>query len=132
MSTITDEDLIARCKLELPGDTRSFELLVQRHVNRVYSLSYRVVGNKEEAEDVTQEVFTKVYNNLRKFEQQAAFSTWLYRVATNSALDALDKTKRRPKNAFHLKTPYEHWVYVWHCLKYWCKSFSSSCCSVSR
>lgn len=103
MSTITDEDLVARCKRELPGDTRSFELLVQRHVHRVYSLSYRVVGNKEEAEDVTQEVFTKVYNNLRKFEQQAAFSTWLYRVATNSALDALDKTKRRPKNAFHLK-----------------------------
>ncbi len=96
---LTDEELVARCKKELPNNTRSYEVLVQRHMNRVYSLVYRVVCDKEEAEDISQEVFIKVYNNLKKFEEQAAFSTWLYRIATNTALDALDKTKRRPQKA---------------------------------
>jgi RNA polymerase sigma-70 factor, ECF subfamily len=99
MMTLSDEELVARCKAELPGNTRSYEVLVERHMNRVYSVVYRVVGNKEEAEDVTQEVFVKVYNNLSKFEQQASFSSWLYRIATNCALDAIDKIKRRPTNS---------------------------------
>ncbi|TMD57140.1 MAG: sigma-70 family RNA polymerase sigma factor [Chloroflexi bacterium] len=99
MAALTDEELVARCKAELPSDTRSYEMLVQRHMNRVYSLVYRVVANKEEAEDIAQEVFIKVYHGLHKFEQQASFSSWLYRIATNCALDALDKIKRRPKAA---------------------------------
>ena len=103
MLNLSDEELVARCKTELPHDTRSYELLVQRHMNRVYSLVYRMVCNKEEAEDLTQEVFLKVFNNLKKYEQQAAFSTWLYRIATNTALDALDKTRRRPQAAPPLK-----------------------------
>jgi len=103
MLTLSGEELVACCKVELPGDTRSYELLVQRHMNRVYGLVLRVINDKEEAEDITQEVFFKVYNNLKKFEQQASFSTWLYKVATNSALDALDKINRRPKAAQSLK-----------------------------
>lgn len=95
MSTLTDEELVVRCKTELPADTRSYAMLVQRHQDRVYSLAYRVVSNKEEAEDITQDVFVKVYHGLRKFEQQASFSSWLYRVTINSALDALDKIKHR-------------------------------------
>src|SRR2546421_12158257 len=98
MAALTDEELVARCKAELPSDTRSYEMLVQRHMNRVYSLVYRVVANKEEAEDIAQEVFIKVYHGLHKFEQQASFSSWLYRIATNSALDALDKIKRQQKH----------------------------------
>ena len=90
----TDEELVARCKTELPHETHSYEVLVQRHMNRVYNIVYRVVNQKEEAEDITQEVFVKVYNSLRKFDQKSSFSTWLYRIATNSALDAFDKLKR--------------------------------------
>jgi RNA polymerase sigma-70 factor (ECF subfamily) len=103
MLNLSDEELVERCKTELPHDTRSYELLVQRHMNRVYSLVYRMVCNKEEAEDLTQEVFIKVFNNLKKYEQQAAFSTWLYRIATNTALDGLDKAKRRPQAAAPIK-----------------------------
>ncbi len=94
----TDEELVSRCKVELPRNTRSYEQLVQRHVNRVYTIVYRVVNNKEEAEDITQEVFVKVFNGLKKFDQKSAFSTWLYRIATNSALDAYDKLKKHNKN----------------------------------
>ena len=97
MASPTDEELVARCKIELPENTRSYEILVQRYLSRVYSITYRVVGNKEEAEDITQEVFIKVYHGLKKFEQQASFSTWIYRIATNTALDSLDKIARRPK-----------------------------------
>ena len=97
MAALTDEDLVARCKSELPRDTRSYEILVRRHMNRVYSQVYQVVSNKEEAEDITQEVFVKVYHGLHKFEQQASFSSWLYRITTNTTIDALDKIKRRPK-----------------------------------
>jgi len=98
----TDEELVMRCKRELPGNTRSYEELVQRHMNRVYGIAYRVVNNREEAEDIAQEVFVKVFHNIKKFEQQAAFSSWVYRVATNSALDALDKTRRHTKNIMPL------------------------------
>lgn len=97
MASLTDEELVARCKVELPENTRSYEILVQRYLSRVYSITYRVVSNKEEAEDITQEVFIKVYHGLKKFEQQASFSTWIYRIATNTALDSLDKMARRPK-----------------------------------
>ncbi len=92
----SDEELVAYCKTELPNNTHSYELLVQRHMNRVYSIVYRVVCDREEAEDLSQEVFIKVYNGLKRFDQQASFSSWLYRIATNCALDALDKKKRRP------------------------------------
>lgn len=105
MLALSDEELVARCKKELPGNTRSYEELVRRHMNRVYSITYRVVNNREEAEDVAQEVFVKVFHNIRKFEQQAAFSSWLYRIATNSALDALDKTRRHTKHVVPLSKP---------------------------
>jgi RNA polymerase sigma-70 factor (ECF subfamily) len=98
MLALPDEELVVRCKKELPGNTRSYEELVRRHMHRVYSIAYRVVSHKEEAEDITQEVFVKVYHGLKKFEQQSSFSSWLYRIATNSALDKLDKTKRYRKN----------------------------------
>src|SRR5436853_5429539 len=97
MAALTDEELVARCKSELPRDTRSYEMLVHRHMNRVYSRVYQVVSNKEEGEDIDQEVFVKVYNGLHKFEQQASFSSWLYRITINTTLDALDKIKRHPK-----------------------------------
>ena len=86
MISLTDDELVIRCKAELPGDTRSYEMLVQRYISRVYSVVYRVVGNKEEAEDITQEVFVKVYHSLKKFEQQAAFSSWLIFCATFCSL----------------------------------------------
>ncbi len=94
---ISDDDLVVRCKAELPRTTDSYELLVQRHMNHVYNLVYRVVSQKEEAEDITQEVFVKVYNSIRSFDQRSSFSTWLYKIAVNSALDYLDKTKQQRK-----------------------------------
>ena len=100
---LSDEELVRRCQAELPHNTQSYELLVQRHMNRIYAIVYRVVSNQEEAEDITQEIFLKIYHHVRNFEQHASFPTWLYRIATNSALDALDKQKRRRENNFFAK-----------------------------
>jgi len=104
VAIVTDEELVTRCKAELPRNTRSYEQLVQRHMNRVYTIVYRVVNNKEETEDITQEVFVKVFNGLKKFDQNSTFSTWLYRIATNSALDAFDKIKKQSKNTSMVST----------------------------
>jgi RNA polymerase sigma-70 factor, ECF subfamily len=96
MLTFTDEELVVRCKKELPYNTYSYELLVQRYMNKVYNIVLHLIADREEAQDITQEVFVKVYNNVKKFEERAAFSTWLYRIAHNTALDAIEKNKRRP------------------------------------
>jgi len=104
VAIVTDEELVTRCKAELPRNTRSYEQLVQRHMNRVYTIVYRVVNNKEETEDITQEVFVKVFNGLKKFDRNSTFSTWLYRIATNSALDAFDKIKKQSKNTSMVST----------------------------
>ena len=105
--SLTDEELVARCKVELPRNTQSYELLVQRHMNRVYNIVYRIVNHREEAEDITQEVFVKVYNGLRRFDQKSSFTTWLYRIATNSALDAFDKTKRQGKTTSSVRSGHD-------------------------
>lgn len=98
VAILTDEELVTRCKAELPHNTRSYEQLVQRYMDRVYTIVYRIVNHREEAEDITQEVFVKVFNGLNKFDQKSSFSTWLYRIATNSALDAFDKLKKHRKD----------------------------------
>ena len=95
-STIqSDDELVGRCKNEFPLASQSFEALVQRHWKRVYSVVYRFVNNREDAEDITQEVFIKIYFNLLSFQQRSSFSSWSYRIAVTSTLDALDDIKKR-------------------------------------
>jgi RNA polymerase sigma-70 factor, ECF subfamily len=92
---LSDEILVRRCQMELPSDTKSYELLVQRHMNRVYTIVYRMIPNREDAEEITQDIFVKVFHSIETFESASAFSTWLYRVAVNSSIDASQKLKRR-------------------------------------
>jgi RNA polymerase sigma-70 factor (ECF subfamily) len=99
---LSDEELVRRCKTELPHITASFEELVARHMQRVYGLVYRMVNDREEAEDIAQEVFLKVYRGLPRFDLQSTFATWLYRIATNTALDALEKSQRARQQTLRL------------------------------
>ena len=69
------------------GDERAFETLVRRHEKRVYRLLYRMMGTKEEAEDVSQETFLSLHRHGRSFRSEARFSTFVYRVAANAALN---------------------------------------------
>ena len=70
----------------LNGATERYAELVQLHENAVFALIVRIVGNSEEAEELTQDVFLKAYSNLHKFKQHSSFSTWLYRIAYNKAI----------------------------------------------
>lgn len=77
------------------GDKKAFELLVQEYQNKIYTLCYRYVGNQEDAKDLAQEVFIKLYRNIGKFEGRSSFSTWLYQIAGNTCKDFLRKAKTK-------------------------------------
>ncbi|MFK3937537.1 RNA polymerase sigma factor SigW [Alkalihalobacillus sp. NPDC078783] len=75
------------------GDTESFGELVELFKDKVYQVAYRMVGHPQEAQDVAQEAFLRAYTNLDKFDMDRKFSTWLFRIATNVAIDRLRKKK---------------------------------------
>ena len=77
----------------LAGDTKSFAVLVDRYRDLVFTLALRMLKNREEAEEVAQDTFIKVFKSLSKFKGEAKFSTWIYRITYNSCLDALKKYK---------------------------------------
>lgn len=77
------------------GDEASFEILFNRHYDRVYGLLFRLLGNRSEAEDVTQEVFLKLYKQPLRGRREHNVGGWLYRVATNMGYNYLRSTKRR-------------------------------------
>ena len=89
------ENDMALVRAAASGEREAFETLVRQHTGRVYNIALRVCGNPADAEDVAQEVFLKLYRSLDRFEGESAFSTFLYRVTTNAALDLLRQRKRR-------------------------------------
>jgi RNA polymerase sigma-70 factor (ECF subfamily) len=93
-----DEDLIAAY---VRGDESAFERLVERNLRSVYSFAVRFVGSKNDAEDIAQDTFVKVWKNLKQYSRQSArFRTWLMRVARNTAIDYLRKRKHIPFSKF--------------------------------
>lgn len=81
----------------LNGDVEAFSVIVSRYEKRVFNLAYRYTGDRQEAEDLSQEIFLRIFRALKTFRGDALFSTWLYRVATNVCLDALRRKKNRPE-----------------------------------
>src|SRR5260221_12026743 len=75
------------------GDSRAFELLVERHERKIFSMAQRITRNREDAEDVVQQSFQKAFINLKKFEGDSLFSTWLTRIAINEALMLLRRKR---------------------------------------
>jgi RNA polymerase sigma-70 factor (ECF subfamily) len=77
------------------GDAEAFEQLVRRKTSKVYSLCYRIIGNAEDAKDISQLVFIKLWENLEKYDPAYAFDTWLYRIVTNVAIDFMRNKQSR-------------------------------------
>ena len=86
-----DESLVRDC---LDGAQRAFETLVGRYERPVYNVALRMVGNREDARDVTQTAFLRAYQGLRSYDPSYKFSSWLFRIAVNESLRCLEK--RRP------------------------------------
>lgn len=93
----TDIALIAQFRR---GNTEAFEELVERYENKVYALALRYTRNQEDAEEVSQDVFTTLYRKAASFEGKAQFSSWLYRVVVNTAFMKLRKRKSSSKVSY--------------------------------
>ena len=90
MSEPSDQELVARFQ---DGDEGAFTLLMQRHERRVYNLAYRMLGGPEDARDATQDAFLSCFRHLPAFRGDAAFSTWLHRIAINACYDLARRRK---------------------------------------
>jgi RNA polymerase sigma-70 factor (ECF subfamily) len=88
-----DDRLLVQAVRE--GDTDAFEQLVRRKTGKVYAICCRVIGNAEDAKDIAQLVFIKLWENLEKYDPKYAFDTWLYRMVTNVAIDFMRNRNSR-------------------------------------
>ncbi len=89
----TDEQLVAAAQ---GGDRAAMDQLLRRHYDRVHAVCRRIAGGTRDADDAAQEAMIRVVRNLDRFDGRSAFGTWVYRIATNTALDELRKRQRRP------------------------------------
>lgn len=88
-----DRELVRRAQ---NLDKEAFEELIRRHQQRVFAVAARILRKREDIEDIAQQVFIKAYFSLKRFDQRAAFSTWLYKITVNECWDLLRKKKVRP------------------------------------
>ena len=82
-----------RIKQVLKGDQNAYADIVNLYQHKLYQICYRMLSNKQEAEDIAQEAFVRAYINLHSYDQKRKFSTWLYRIATNLCIDRIRKKK---------------------------------------
>jgi len=95
LAAVADRDLVASAVTGLEG---SFEELVRRYQRPIAAYVYRMVGNYESALDLTQEIFIKVYSSLERYRAEFKFSTWIYKIAHNAAVDHLRRTATREQS----------------------------------
>ena len=77
----------------LRGDNRAYRRLMDKYHDAIYSFIFRMVHDREQVEDLTQEAFIKAFSSLKNFNEEFAFSTWLYKIATNNCIDYIRKRK---------------------------------------
>jgi len=91
MSKSDDKNLIARC---IKGDRQAFEALLIQYEKPVFNAAYRMLNNRDDASDVTQTVFLKVYENFASFDPSCRFFSWVYRITLNESINWLGKRSR--------------------------------------
>ena len=88
---VADRDLVARAR---GRDMAAYDELIRRYQRKIYQLVYNMTSNREDAEDLVQDVFVKAYSALERFKGDSSFYTWIYRIAVNRAINYLKKRKR--------------------------------------
>ncbi len=99
-----ETDLIARCQ---EGDTNAYRRLVERHQQYVFALAFRVVCDEDDAKDIVQETFIRVWRSMRTFDRNRKFTTWLFRIAVNLAYDMMRQGQRKNRLFTSSSTPDE-------------------------
>lgn len=92
MSKVEDQFYINKV---LNGDVNSFSILVDRYKDLIFTIAIRMLKNREEAEEVAQDIFVKIFKSLSKFKGDSKFSTWIYKIAYNTCLDVLKKYNKQ-------------------------------------
>jgi len=90
---MSDEELV---RIFIGGDERAFRELMDRYSRRMVNYIFRIIGDRDRAEDLLQDTFIRVYRNIHRFDQSRKFSTWLYTIATNLAKNELRNAGRSP------------------------------------
>lgn len=114
MSEATDREQVEKC---LTGDTQAFEVLVERYQKVLFNVSLRMLNNREDAMDVTQNAFIKAYEKLDTYNPQYKFFSWIYKIMINESLNTINR--RKPQTEVHKtiasddKTPDETYTDNW-------------------
>ena len=101
MQHLSDEQLVV---LVLQGQSEAFAILVERYQKQIFALAYRLGGDYDEARDMAQEAFVRIYQELSRFDSSRRFFPWMYRVAHNTCVNILHK---RPKETTPLEAVYD-------------------------
>jgi len=102
MNEQSEQALIKRCK---NGDLQAFEELISKYEAKVFNITFRILGDYTEAEDVSQDILIKVFKYIKGFKEQSSFYTWLYRITVNECMDMVKKRKKN--SACSLDSPLE-------------------------
>jgi RNA polymerase sigma-70 factor (ECF subfamily) len=98
LKQLTDDNNLIQQYLK--GDGKALDILIERYLKLIYSFVYKNVGNDAVAEDITQEVFIKIWKNIKKFDQNKSFRPWIFQIAKNTSIDYLRKKKSIPFSRF--------------------------------
>lgn len=104
MDSKTESEIIARV---LSGDRQAYALLVEEYKGPVFNLAYRMTGSREDADDLTQETFIRVYQKLQQFDQNKKFFTWLYTISINLIRNHLKKNEMKVAHLTAAGSPLE-------------------------
>lgn len=107
-SILTDEEIAGRVQ---KGDRESFGVLVERYEEKLLRYGRKFLSRKEDIEDIVQDAFVSVYQNINSFDTNLRFSPWIYRIAHNAFINALRKNERNPFIHFDLDTLISHPMY---------------------
>lgn len=100
LDSLEDDDLVERVR---EGDQRAFAVLVHRHSGRVYAIGMSMLRNEQDARDVVQVTFMNAYRKIDSFRGDAAFGSWLKRIASNTALMRLRRRRRKPESPLEIR-----------------------------
>ncbi|MDP3352361.1 MAG: sigma-70 family RNA polymerase sigma factor [Flavobacteriaceae bacterium] len=106
MTKIEDQHYITKI---IQGDTNAFAVLVDRYKDLVFTLAFKMLKNRDDAEEVSQDTFIKTFKSLQKFKGESKFSTWIYKITYNTCLDELKK-KKKEQNVVSINEFTEHQV----------------------
>ena len=102
-AALSEEEILSVVQRVLDGDVNAFERIVREYEKNVYNLALRMTADREDALDLSQEVFIKAYNSLRGFRGESKFSVWLYRIVSNTCLDFLRGRSRRSESSLSVE-----------------------------